>query len=241
MFTKIRDTALAFVLGKADEKDREAGTGGVGMGPLGKGAAFYVKEIARAGNASGVGRPGNVIAVGTALVESALKMYANRSVPASLGFPHDAVGSDHDSVGLFQQRQVGWGTLAQRMNPFASAQLFFNALNRFNWRAMAPGPAAQKVQRSAFPGRYAGQMGRAGQLVDLHADKGGMMPPGFGTYFNGTGKMEAVLTDEQWRNVRDRTTGGDGTIQNFYVQETTNPESTAQKIARRQAFASRLR
>jgi len=240
-FTKIRDAALAFVLGKADEKDREAGAGGVGMGPLGKGAPFYVKEIARAGNASGVGRPGNVIGVATALVESGLKMYANRKVPASMGFPHDAVGSDHDSVGLFQQRQAGWGTLSQRMNPFASAQLFFNALNRFNWRGMAPGPAAQRVQRSAFPGRYAGQMGRAGQLVDLHADNGGFMPPGFGTYFNGTGKMEAVLTDEQWRNVRDRTTGGDGTIQNFYVAETTNPESTAQKIARRQAFDSRLR
>jgi len=240
-FTKIRDTALAFVLGKADEKDREAGAGGVGMGPLGKGAAFYVKEIVRAGSASGVGRPGNVIGVATALVESGLKMYANRTVPASLGFPHDAVGSDHDSVGLFQQRQAGWGTLAQRMNPFASAQLFFNALNRFNWRGMAPGPAAQRVQRSAFPGRYAGQMGRAGQLVDLHADNGGFMPPGFGTYFNGTGKMEAVLTDEQWRSVRDRTTGGDGVTQNFYIEETTNPESTARKIARRQAFDSRLR
>ncbi len=243
MFTKFRDAALSFLTAKADERDMASGD--VGLGGYAKGAPFYIKEIARAGRAAGVGRAGNIIGMATALVESNLKMYANRRVPASFNFPHDAVGADHDSVGLFQQRQAGWGTLAQRMNPFGSAMLFYNALNRFNWRAMAPGAAAQRVQRSAFPGRYAGRVGEAGRLLDIHAgggyDRGGFMPPGFGTYYNGTRKPEAVLTDQQWRDIRSGTTGGDAPVQNFYVQETTNPESTAEKIARRQAFGSRLR
>src|ERR1700709_2220996 len=65
-----------------------------------------------------------VIAVETALAESGLKMYANGNNPDSLALPHDAVGWDHGSVGLFQQ-QVGdavnstanWGTAKQLMDP----------------------------------------------------------------------------------------------------------------------------
>jgi hypothetical protein len=32
-------------------------------------------------------------------------------------------------------------------------------------------------------------------------DSGGIMPPGYGRWYNGTGKPEAVLTNEQWNNV----------------------------------------
>lgn len=75
MFTKFRDAALGFLLGKADGQD--AASGAVGLGGYGKGAPFYVQEIARAGRASGVGRAGNIIGVATTIVESMLKMYAN--------------------------------------------------------------------------------------------------------------------------------------------------------------------
>lgn len=169
-----------------------------GLGPLGSGAPFYTKEIARASMASGVGPQGAVIGVATAIVESAMKMYANRKVPASLGFPHDAVGSDHDSVGLFQQRQAGWGTLAQRMNAFGSAMLFFNKLRSFNWRAMEPGAAAQRVQVSAFPGRYSGRMGQARGLLAAHAgfDSGGIAR-GKGFMPKNTIKPERVLNPQQ--------------------------------------------
>jgi hypothetical protein len=44
------------------------------------------------------------IALETALTESRLLMYANANNPESLRLPHDAVGSDHGSVGLFQQQ-----------------------------------------------------------------------------------------------------------------------------------------
>ena len=46
------------------------------------------------------------IALETALAESELRMYANANNPDSLQMPHDAVGSNFGSVGLFQQ-QVG--------------------------------------------------------------------------------------------------------------------------------------
>ena len=140
--------------------------GGVGMGPGGKGKRFYASEICAAAKERNLGRDGARNGIATALVETNLTMYANRAVPASLNYPHDAVGSDHDSVGLFQQRQAGWGTLDQRMNPRASAGLFFNAMMKFNWRAMEPGAACQKVQVSAFPGKYAQRMDEAVQWVN---------------------------------------------------------------------------
>ncbi|AOZ63157.1 minor tail protein [Mycobacterium phage Erdmann] len=100
----------------------------------------------------------------TIMVESNWIMYANNAVPESLNFPHDAIGSDHDSVGLFQQRP-SWGTVAQRMNPRESAGMFLQALNKLDWRNMDRGAACQAVQRSAFPGRYAAQEAAAVELV----------------------------------------------------------------------------
>ena len=135
------------------------------MGATGKGKRFYASEICMAAKERNLGRDGARNGIATALVETNLTMYANRAVPASLNYPHDAVGSDHDSVGLFQQRQAGWGTLAQRMNPRASAGLFFNKMMTFNWRAMDPGAACQRVQVSAYPGRYSQRMGEANQWV----------------------------------------------------------------------------
>lgn len=67
------------------------------------------------------------------------------------------------------------------------------------------------------------------------------MPPGFGIFNNQSRKPEPVFSDEQWQAIKGRVAGGDGgVVNNWYVQETTDPESTAQKIARRQAFSSRL-
>ncbi|HAT6570441.1 TPA: hypothetical protein JAK12_002988, partial [Corynebacterium striatum] len=73
------------------------------------GQEFFVSEIAEAAKRLGVGAKGAKIGVATALVESGnpMKMWANNAVPESLKYKHDAVGSDHDSVGLFQQRDNG--------------------------------------------------------------------------------------------------------------------------------------
>lgn len=173
-----------------------------------KGADLYAYEIARAALAAGVGKKGATIGEATALVEAGnpLKMWANSKVPDSLKFPHDAVGSDGTSVGLFQQQQNGaWGTLADNMDPFRSAGLFYNALKKVSgWETMDPGAAAQAVQRSAFPGKYAQQMGAAEALLARTGlfDTGGIFQPGTLAY-NDLNEPELVLKKHQW-GVMDR-------------------------------------
>ena len=99
---------------------------------------------------------GIAIALATALVESNLVMYANARDPETLNYPHEAVGSDHDSSGLFQQRPPWWGTVADRMNPTRSAAMFYHALSGLDYTSdqHSPGWYAQSVQQSAFPDRY---------------------------------------------------------------------------------------
>lgn len=64
---------------------------------------------------------------------------------------------DRDSVGLFQMRpSQGWGSRAQLTDPVYAASKFYSVLLAVpNWLGMPPGNAAQAVERSAFPDRYA--------------------------------------------------------------------------------------
>jgi len=99
------------------------------------------------------------VAMATALVESNIHVYANSAVPASLKCPYDHgfIGSDHDSVGIFQQRVsiYGGGNVCNPMDPTISAGYFFDGLNRVSgWQSMSIGSAAQAVQHSAYPDRY---------------------------------------------------------------------------------------
>lgn len=201
------------------------------------GPEFFAYEISRAAIDSGFNPSGDAadaaqIGLMTALVESGdpMKMYANNAVPESLNYRHDAVGSDYDSVGLFQQRDNGaWGTVAQRMDPYESAKMLYRELSKFDWKSMEPGDAAQKVQRSAFPDRYAAKMDRAGQLYgdtglftynqetgrndvkgtvtrpeQIEAgvyDNGGVLKHGAAA-FNFSKKPEAILTNEQWEQLQ---------------------------------------
>jgi hypothetical protein len=48
----------------------------------------------------GLGKQGCLAGIATGLTEASLLVYANSNVPASLKYKHDAVGSDHDSVGV---------------------------------------------------------------------------------------------------------------------------------------------
>lgn len=147
------------------------------------GPQFFAHEIANQAKTMGLDKLGAKIGIATALVESGnpLKMYANRAVPESLSYRHDALGSDYDSVGLFQQRNNGaWGTVKDRMTPASSAKMFFAKLQGFDYRSMDPGAAAQKVQVSAFPDRYGKQIAEAERLLsstgvfDLGGIAGGM-------------------------------------------------------------------
>ena len=219
--------------------------GGYPSAPTGtglEGPDLYAFQIAKAAKDLGMGLRGATIGEATALVESGdpLRMWANSSVPESLKFPHDAVGSDHDSVGLFQQRQNGaWGPLADNMDPYKSAGHFFRALKGVSgWETMDPGAAAQAVQRSAFPDRYAGKMGRGGELAKASKlfDTGGVWEPDTWGY-NGLDEPELVVKRHQW-GVMDRNaavverlarSGGGG---NGKLAETVNIQGyTAEEIS----------
>jgi len=99
-----------------------------------------------------------ILGVACAMVETGggltIRNLSNPQVPDSVRFANDGPGFDHDSIGIFQQRQVGWGTVAQRMNPRQAATMFFRKLPP-DWRNMAPGDAIQQTQQSAFPEKYA--------------------------------------------------------------------------------------
>ncbi|SDQ32647.1 M23 family metallopeptidase [Leucobacter chromiiresistens] len=108
------------------------------------------------------------IAIMVALVESNLTNLANTGVPESLMAPNQGTpGSDHDSVGIMQQRpSAGWGTPSELMKPEFAARAFFGGPSGPNggsprglldipgWESMKLGAAAQAVQVSAFPDRY---------------------------------------------------------------------------------------
>lgn len=70
---------------------------------------------------------------------------------------HNIDYGDRDSVGLFQQRpSQGWGTTDQIMDPHYAIGRFYDALVEVDdFESMEITQAAQRVQRSAYPGAYA--------------------------------------------------------------------------------------
>lgn len=134
----------------------------------------YAPAVLQAGVDLGITERGIVIGFATVFVESDWLMYANAKVPASMDMdiPHDAVGSDGYSVGLFQQQIVGppwwWGDAATCMDPYKSAQLFFGRLKAldYNNTGNTPGSYAQAVQDSEFPDRYDQRIPDAQALYD---------------------------------------------------------------------------
>lgn len=137
---------------------------------LGRAQLTHAATIITVGaKTEGVGRDDVVIALMAALTESRLRMLANSTAyPASTRYPNDGDGRDYDSLGLFQMRPAsGWGSVTQLMSPEYQARAFYGGPSGPNypsprglldiprWRALAPGSAAQAVEVSAYPDRYA--------------------------------------------------------------------------------------
>ena len=125
------------------------------------------KQIVNAGlNRGDVSRRDIQIALMTTMAETNIRRLANPNVPESLEYENDGTGKDHDSTGPFQQRQ-SWGDTADLMDPYSSADKFFDALVKIpNRDSMDMGAVAQAVQRSAVPDAYAKHEEQAGQLLD---------------------------------------------------------------------------
>ncbi|GLZ62042.1 M23 family metallopeptidase [Micromonospora parva] len=125
--------------------------------------------IIKVGQDMGVPSRGWVIALATAMQESALRNLANSGVPESLALPHEGVGADHDSLGLFQQRP-GWGSVAERLNPAYAARKFYEKLLKVQgWQGRPLTVVAQRVQVSAYPDAYAKHEEVASRIVDALA------------------------------------------------------------------------
>lgn len=131
------------------------------------------------GKQLGIPRDGQIIAIMMALQESSLRVLANANVPASLSYPNDGVGSDHDSLGSAQQRPAaGWGTIEQLMDSTYNVRAFYGGPNGPNhgsprglldirgWQSITKGQAAQTVQVSAFPELYERWEAEATAIVD---------------------------------------------------------------------------
>jgi hypothetical protein len=134
----------------------------------------YARAVIAEGQRRGITPRGIQIALATTLVESNLLNYANSKVPESLSLPHDAVGSDGFSCGIFQQQVVmgqngqwWWGPASVCMNPTQSAGLFYDRLAKLDYNGQnSPGSYAQAIQQSAFPDRYDERMADAQALYD---------------------------------------------------------------------------
>lgn len=109
--------------------------------------------IIRVGRQLGVSDRGIAIALGTAMQESWLR---------------NLDWGDRDSLGLFQQRpSSGWGSPEQILDPERATRVFYGGAGDPNgtatrglldipgWEGMAYADAAQAVQISAYPDRYA--------------------------------------------------------------------------------------
>lgn len=115
----------------------------------------------------GIGAQGTKIALITAIVESWLYNYEPEA--------------DADSGGLFQQRpSMGWGSYDEVRHKKKAIDAFFglgahsqpDGLLQISpdYQQWEPGAAAQEVQRSAHPERYAEQWAAAETIWERHAD-----------------------------------------------------------------------
>lgn len=130
-------------------------------------SAANARVVAATAAARG-GHDAAVIAVMSGLAESGLRVLANPHVPEGAAYAHDGVGSDHDSLGIFQQRR-SWGRASQRMDPTASTNLFLDRLlAQRNWQRRLPWEVAQAVQVSAFAdgSNYRSQLPLARRIAD---------------------------------------------------------------------------
>ncbi|KAK3896787.1 hypothetical protein C8A05DRAFT_39664 [Staphylotrichum tortipilum] len=162
----IKTGTSSYVAPKCGGGSTGGGSGGSGNLPgLNAVQSKHARAIIGEAKKEGLGRHGCEAGIATAIVESSILIYANSKVPASLKYPHDRVGSDHDSVGIFQQRAIYYPNIAADMDAARSAAQFFAKMkNVSGWKTMAVGKLCQKVQVSAYPDRYAAQVSKATKI-----------------------------------------------------------------------------
>ncbi|MCX4099098.1 peptidoglycan DD-metalloendopeptidase family protein [Nocardia sp. alder85J] len=120
-----------------------------------------------------------VIALSVGLVESELRNLASEKVPESASYPNDGIApGDALSIGIMQQQAgMGYGTVAEIMDPAHAATEFYKRLLATDWQAKDFTVAAADVQRprADLRGKY-GQ--REAEARDLYTRLQGVAPSG---------------------------------------------------------------
>ncbi|KAM3451190.1 hypothetical protein MY5147_001204 [Beauveria neobassiana] len=115
--------------------------------------------------AEGLSRQACLAVISTALQESTLHIYANPVVPASMNYPHDLVGGDQDSIGMFQQRPEYYPDIAADMSAAGSTHQFLAVMKQVpNWQTMEVSALDQAVQRAEAGNLYAQRLPLANQV-----------------------------------------------------------------------------
>lgn len=120
--------------------------------------------IMRTATAQGFARDGQILGIMAAMGESTLRNIDYGDWETS-GFTNPD-GTRTSSIGLFQQ-QEWWGSVETRMDPAASATLFYERLAALaGWQQMAPSHAIHRVQVNTDPEHYARFEDDAKSIVD---------------------------------------------------------------------------
>lgn len=120
--------------------------------------------IVRTASEQGFATDGKILGVMAAMGESSLHNIDYGDWETS-GFTNPD-GTRTSSIGLFQQ-QEWWGSAETRMDPAASAALFYGRLAGLaGWQEMAPSHAIHRVQINTDPDHYARFQDDAEAVVD---------------------------------------------------------------------------
>ncbi|MFD3510088.1 C40 family peptidase [Nocardia sp. NPDC058666] len=132
--------------------------------------------LARNGVAIGIqrGMPESVIVseLAAQATETSLRNLANSTVPESLRYANDGVGSNHDSVGPHQLRYSIWGSvgIATLMDPIYQINWFYDQAEKIpGSESIPPAELAQLIEVSE-PNAYAEQLDLARTLYAEFAD-----------------------------------------------------------------------
>lgn len=129
---------------------------------------------------------GAILGVACAMAETGggvtiRNLYNNAVAGSAQCLPNDGPGTDGTSCGIFQQIDSGaYGTVAQRMDPYQSAGMFFRDLVAIgDWRNMDPATAIHTVQRNGTgTAPYSAALPTATTLVTtIRTAQGAYTPP----------------------------------------------------------------
>lgn len=185
----------------------QSGAGSNSTSPPSQNQIQIAKIIIGVAKTDNLGQQGALIGLMVGIDESTLTILANSNVPISLSYPGvQGVGSNGDSVGVFQQQpQYGWSTIAtgtaaltnqaavwQLMDPSYAAEAFFGSppgsnspsalskglQNVANWQSLQPWVAAQDVQHSgtADGSNYERYVTQAQALLNQYWDSSPAVP-----------------------------------------------------------------